>query len=102
MMPQASGGLDLIIADTGVGISAHDMAKVLEPFGQANNAIKGAASGTGLGLPLAKAFAELHDATLSLASAPGVGTTVTVSFPAARVVGTGIPDNAVGATVKAG
>ena len=102
MMPQASGGLDLIIADTGVGISAHDMAKVLEPFGQANNAIKGAASGTGLGLPLAKAFAELHDATLSLASAPGVGTTVTVSFPAARVVGTGIPDNAVGATVEAG
>lgn len=97
MTPSAGGGLNLAIADTGVGISPEDMGKVLEPFGQANNAPNGTAGGTGLGLPLAKAFAELHGAELSLDSTPGVGTTVTLLFPAARVVAMQLSDNAVGA-----
>jgi hypothetical protein len=40
--------------------------------------------GTGLGLPLVKALAELHGGTLAIDSALGVGTTVTVRFPASR------------------
>ena len=87
----AGGGLVLAIADTGVGIAQRDMGRVLEPFGQANNALDGAIRGTGLGLPLAKAFAELHDADLTLDSEIGVGTTVTIRFPAARVIDIGPP-----------
>ncbi|WP_335645131.1 sensor histidine kinase [Magnetospirillum sp. ME-1] len=37
--------------------------------------------GTGLGLPLAKSFAELHGGSLCLVSRPGAGTTVTVRLP---------------------
>jgi signal transduction histidine kinase len=37
--------------------------------------------GTGLGLPLAKELVELHGGTLSLESAPGRGTTVTIRLP---------------------
>ncbi len=84
--PDETGGLTLSIADTGIGIARKDMAKVLEPFGQANNAPAVTPSGTGLGLPLAKAFAELHDAAFALESDIGVGTTVTVRFPAARLI----------------
>ncbi len=84
--PGPAGELILAIADTGVGIARKDMAKVLQPFGQANNAPAVTPTGTGLGLPLAKAFAELHDAEFSLDSEPGVGTTVTIRFPAARVI----------------
>ncbi|MBT5570638.1 MAG: hypothetical protein HOJ90_05410, partial [Alphaproteobacteria bacterium] len=41
--------------------------------------------GTGLGLSLVKSMAELHDATVEIESASGVGTTVIVRFPASRV-----------------
>ena len=41
--------------------------------------------GTGLGLPLAKALAEIHGGSLTLDSVPGEGTTVTVRLPADRV-----------------
>jgi signal transduction histidine kinase len=43
--------------------------------------------GTGLGLPLTKTLVELHGGRLDIASVPGRGTTVTVTFPPARSLG---------------
>jgi signal transduction histidine kinase len=40
--------------------------------------------GTGLGLPLVKSFADLHQATMAIESAPGAGTRVSIVFPPAR------------------
>jgi len=72
------------VSDTGVGIAADDIAKVLEPFVQVESAMSRYHEGTGLGLPLVKQFADLHEADLSIESQPGVGTTVQVRFPARR------------------
>ena len=80
------GGVFLTVADTGIGIAAADIPKVLEPFGQIGGAHTREHQGTGLGLPFAKRLAEMHDATFELESKPGVGTTVTLRFPPERLV----------------
>ena len=80
-------GMRFTIADTGIGIEPRDIDKVMSMFGQADGIMNRRHDGVGLGLPLARRLAELHDGTLELTSTPNVGTTVTVRFPATRVVG---------------
>ena len=80
------GGLDLTVANTGIGIAAEDIPKVLEPFGQARQDSSLAHEGTGLGLTLCKRLAELHGGAIAIESALGDGTTVTISFPAERTL----------------
>ena len=83
-----NGRMVLVVADTGVGIAAGDIARVLEPFEQVDGAISSRPhEGTGLGLHLSRRLAELHGGTLDIASAIGVGTSVTVNFPEDRVGG---------------
>ena len=72
--------------DDGVGIAREDIPLALSVFGQVDNPEAHNAKGTGLGLPLAKALAELHGGTLDLQSELGSGTTVTLRLPAHRVV----------------
>lgn len=81
-----AGAVTLAVTDTGVGIAPEHLAIALEPFGQVDSYRKVRGQGTGLGLPVSKRLAEAHAGTLDLASTPGVGTTVTVTFPAERVV----------------
>ncbi len=73
------------IVDTGVGIAASDIAKVLEPFGQVTPVEAREHEGTGLGLPLSKRLTELQDGTFDLESELGVGTTVRLTLPARSV-----------------
>ncbi|HEY7607727.1 MAG TPA: PAS domain-containing sensor histidine kinase [Alphaproteobacteria bacterium] len=82
----AEGGLVLTVADTGIGIEAADIPRVFEPFVQLGRDKGVSGEGTGLGLPLCKELVELHGGTISLASQPGVGTTVTAAFPPERTV----------------
>jgi signal transduction histidine kinase len=82
---ETSGGLAVRIVDTGIGMAPQDIRNVLKPFGQVEGALSRKHGGTGLGLPLAKSFAELHGGTLALESALGAGTTATVRFPKERV-----------------
>ncbi len=73
------------IQDTGIGMAQEDIPKALAQFGQIDSALNRQYEGTGLGLPLSKTLAELHGGTLDLQSEPGVGTTVTLRLPAARL-----------------
>jgi two-component system, cell cycle sensor histidine kinase PleC len=81
--------LRLSVADTGIGMEAADIPKALEPFQQIDGGLARRHKGTGLGLPLCKRLTELHGGELAITSVPGAGTTVTVTFPAARTLGTG-------------
>ena len=78
-------GLEIAVRDTGIGIAEADMAKVMEPFGQVDGGLVRSRPGTGLGVPLVRSLIELHDGTLSIDSAVGRGTTVTLSFAGERV-----------------
>ena len=79
-------GYIFTITDTGKGIAEEDIPMVLSPFGQVESALSRIEQGTGLGLPLTKSFVELHGGSLDLRSTVGAGTTVTVRFPATRIV----------------
>ena len=80
------GDLTIRVSDTGIGIDEHDIATVLEPFGQVRSAFNRSIEGTGLGLPLAKRLAEMHGGSLEIESTPVVGTITTVRLPAERVL----------------
>jgi PAS domain S-box-containing protein len=81
-----SGDLVLRVADNGIGMSERECAEALEPFRQIDSSLARRHEGTGLGLPLTKAFVERHGGRLEIASTKGVGTTVSAAFPAIRVI----------------
>ena len=81
------GALAIAVSDTGIGIAARDIPKVLSPFGQVESAFHRSHTGTGLGLTISKALIEQHDGTLKIDSKPGTGTTVTLTLPNSRIVG---------------
>lgn len=80
-----ASGLQLSVRDTGIGIDPSDVPTILKPFVQLDGGINRHYEGSGLGLPLVNVFAELHGGHLSIDSAPGRGTTVTVTFPPERL-----------------
>ncbi len=79
--------LEFVVADNGIGMDEEQIPLALSRFGQVENSFSRRYEGTGLGLPLAKALAELHGGSLYLESEKDVGTTVTVVLPAERIVG---------------
>lgn len=74
------GLFELAVADTGVGIAPEDVKRLGRPFEQAGD-MADQARGTGLGLSLVKAFAELHGGDMSIESQLGEGTAVLVRMP---------------------
>jgi signal transduction histidine kinase len=72
------------VADTGIGIAPEDLAKVIEPFGQVDNARNREGDGTGLGLPLSRGLMEMQGGALEITSTLGIGTTVTARFQRAE------------------
>ena len=72
--------LELTVADTGIGVAPEDLERLGRPYEQAGEADT-RALGTGLGLSLVRAFAGLHDGTMSIESTLGEGTAVTVRLP---------------------
>jgi len=76
----------LVIADQGIGIPEADQRRLFTSFTRGSNV--GPRPGTGLGLVVVRRCVDLHGGRMSLTSAPGRGTTVTVDLP---VFGGGMP-----------
>ena len=73
----------LAVSDTGIGIAPEDQRRLFVPFTQASTAHARSSEGTGLGLAICRQLAEAMGGTVTLDSAPGAGTTVTVELPLA-------------------
>ena len=73
------------VADPGPGIPAHDLPRLFERHYQSRDRAdaSGGSDGKGLGLAIVKRIVELHRGAVSVASAAGRGTTVTIDLPAA-------------------
>ena len=69
----------LTVRDTGVGIPPGELSRVFDRFYRGESA-RGSTSGAGLGLSIAQWIATAHDARIEIASTPGHGTMITVSF----------------------
>ncbi|MEQ8708776.1 MAG: ATP-binding protein [Rhodospirillales bacterium] len=71
----------ITMADTGRGMSEHDVGNVLRPFVQAEDIMIRDNEGTGLGLALVDAFVNAHGGQLKIRSSLNIGTTVTIELP---------------------
>jgi len=75
------GALQITVADTGVGISEEDLQRLGQPFEQVENEYTRSKEGTGLGLALVRALADLHGGKMTIQSALGEGTCVKIILP---------------------
>lgn len=85
-MQLLDGSIQIEVADTGIGMSEEEMETSMQPFRQISSSLARKHEGTGLGLPLAKSFIDLHSGSLNIESEAGVGTTIRVTFPPYRSI----------------
>lgn len=74
--------LHLSVRDTGIGMTPEQVAKLFQPFTQAEAATTRKYGGTGLGLTITKKFCEMMGGAIAVESEPGRGTTFTIRLPA--------------------
>jgi two-component system sensor histidine kinase SenX3 len=79
----ADGRVDVSVTDRGIGIPAAEQSKIFDPFYRAPDVVAAQIQGAGLGLSLVKRIVEAHAGQVTLKSAPGEGSTFTVTLPAA-------------------
>ena len=76
-----SAGVEVSIADTGIGIPAEHLPRIFDPF----FSTKGVGKGTGLGLAITRRIVEDHHGIIEVASEEGRGTTFTIRLPAEEI-----------------
>ena len=72
---EARACLDIDVEDTGIGLAEESIARLFQPFAQADTSVSRKFGGTGLGLALCKRLAEMMDGDIRITSREGVGTT---------------------------
>jgi two-component system, OmpR family, sensor histidine kinase SenX3 len=77
----SGGQVDVSVTDRGIGIAATDQEKIFDPFYRTPDVVAAQIQGAGLGLSLVKRIVEAHAGRVTLKSAPGEGSTFTVSLP---------------------
>jgi signal transduction histidine kinase len=75
------------VEDSGIGMTAREARRAMEPFVQIDDGLARKHGGTGLGLPISKELVALHGGRLLVTSEKGKGTRVTVELPVERRIG---------------
>ena len=76
------GWIELAVADSGIGLTAEQQAKLFEEFTQADATTAQRFGGTGLGLAIARKLARMMGGDVTVTSEPGKGSVFTVRLPA--------------------
>jgi two-component system phosphate regulon sensor histidine kinase PhoR len=79
-------GAHLSVRDTGIGIAAEHIPRLTERFYRVDPGRARSMGGSGLGLAIVKHALQRHDATLTIRSKEGVGSTFICDFPRERIV----------------
>jgi len=77
----ATGGYQLQVSDTGMGIPSMELSGIFDKFHQVDSSSKRKAGGTGLGLAITRRLVELHKGTIHVSSQVGKGTQFTITMP---------------------
>lgn len=80
---QEGKNVQLTVADTGIGISEADQARIFERFYRVNNSEGRSQEGTGIGLSMVKELVQLHEGSISVSSVNGKGSQFAVTIPVA-------------------
>ncbi len=82
--PECNGGdwITFSVKDSGIGMSPEQMARLFEPFTQADASTTREYGGTGLGLTITRRFCLMMGGDVSVESAPGEGSTFCIRLPA--------------------
>ena len=76
-----SNSIQLVIADTGIGIAPQSLTRLGRPFEQVESQLTKTYHGSGLGLAIARSLTKLHGGSMRMRSKLGAGTVVCVSLP---------------------
>ncbi|MFC3148460.1 ATP-binding protein [Piscinibacterium candidicorallinum] len=100
---QAGPTIEFCVRDTGIGIAADDLARIFDPFEQAQAGAARRFGGTGLGLSISQQLVQALGGNLSVRSEPGQGSIFTVTLPlkARSAAAPGAVDSAGSATSAA-
>ena len=80
--PGGAGGVELEVADEGVGIAAESLSRIFDRYVRISNPETATVRGLGLGLSLVRALVEAHGGQISVVSEPGKGSSFRVLLPA--------------------
>ena len=83
-LSHSPNGVLLAVTDSGIGIPSQDLPYIWDRFYKADQSHSRANDGAGLGLAIARQIIERHNATVSVTSDPGHGTTFRITFPVAK------------------
>jgi signal transduction histidine kinase len=79
-----AGGVEIRVADRGLGIDAEDLPHIFKPFFRGRHAVDAQVRGTGVGLSVVRHVIAAHRGTIAVDSRVGEGTTITVRIPVAQ------------------
>ncbi|HEX4270248.1 MAG TPA: ATP-binding protein [Rhizomicrobium sp.] len=90
---RSGDGIEIYVADTGIGMSEVELEKAFSHYGQVDSKVASVHQGTGLGLPISRSLARLQGGDLLAESSRDRGTRISLTLPERRVVRQSRPDS---------